>query len=49
VESFARGRARYPIEVAFVRLATVTGDPGVEKQTRDQLQIRLFYQLLRRR
>jgi hypothetical protein len=49
VESFARGRARYPIEVSFVRLATVSGDPGVAKQTRDQLQLRLFYQLLRRR
>jgi hypothetical protein len=49
VESFARGRARYPIEVSFVRLATVSGDPGVEKQTRDQIQLRLFYQLLRRR
>jgi hypothetical protein len=49
VESYARGRARYPIEVSFVRLATVTGDPGVAKQTRDQLQLRVFYRLLRRR
>ena len=49
VESFARGHARYPIEVSFARLSTVSGDPGVENQTRDQLQLRLFYQLLRRR
>ena len=49
VESYARGRARYPIEVSFVRLSTVSGDPGVEKQTRDQIELRLFYQLLRRR
>ena len=49
VDAYARGEVRYPIEVSFVRLATVTGDVGVARETRDQLQLRLFYRLLRRR
>jgi hypothetical protein len=49
VEAYAIGRARFPVELSFVRLSTVTGDVGVEKQTRDQLQMRIYYQLLRRR
>jgi hypothetical protein len=48
VDAWARGRARYPIEVAFAHLATVTGDAGLAKQSRDQIQLRIFYQLLRR-
>ena len=49
VDAFSRGDARYPIEVSFVRLATITGDPRIAKQTRDQLQLRLFYRLRRQR
>ena len=48
VDVFARGRARYPIEVSFARLVTLAGDPGVAKQSRDQIQVRLFYQIRRR-
>ncbi len=47
VDMFARGRARYPIEVSFARLVTLAGDPGVAKQSRDQIQVRLFYQIRR--
>ena len=48
VDLFARGTARYPIEVSFARLVTLAGDPGVAKQSRDQIQVRLFYQIRRR-
>ncbi len=49
VDAFARGQASYPIEVSFAHLATVAGDPGVAALSRDQIQLRLFYQVLRRR
>jgi hypothetical protein len=49
VEAHARGRAPYPVQIAFVRLETVSGDPGVAKQTRDQIEVQFFYRLLRRR
>lgn len=48
VDAFARGRAPYPVEVSFTHLTTVTGDPGVPKLSRDQIQLRLFYQLFGR-
>ena len=47
VDMFARGTARYPIEISFARLVTLAGDPGVAKQARDQIQVRLFYQVRR--
>jgi hypothetical protein len=49
VDAYARGRAPYPVQVSFVRLATISGDAGLPNQTRDQIEVRLFYQLLRRR
>lgn len=48
VDGYQRGRARYPVEVTFVHLETVTGDAGLAKQSRDQIEVRLFYQLFRR-
>ena len=48
VDGYQRGRARYPIEVSFAHLETVTGDAGLAKQSREQIEIRLFYQLFRR-
>ena len=48
VDTYQRGRARYPIEVSFAHLETVTGDAGLAKQSREQIEIRLFYQLFRR-
>ena len=47
VDAFARGRARYPIQVSFSHLQTVTGDAGLPKSSRDQVQVRLYYRLLR--
>jgi hypothetical protein len=35
--------------VSFVRLETISGDAGLPRQTRDQIEVRFFYQLLRRR
>jgi hypothetical protein len=49
VDSYARGRARYPIEVSLTHLATATGDDGLPNQSRDQIQVRLFYRILQRR
>ena len=49
VDAYARGRARYPVEVSFTRLSTVRGDAGLARQSRDQIQVRLFYQVLKRR
>jgi hypothetical protein len=49
VDAYARGHVRYPIEVSFARLSTISGDPGLPRQTRDQIEVRLFYQVLRRR
>ncbi|MEO7713337.1 MAG: hypothetical protein ABIV10_10505 [Gemmatimonadaceae bacterium] len=48
VDGYQRGRARYPVEVSFAHLETVTGDAGLAKQSREQIEIRLFYQLFRR-
>ena len=47
VDSFLRRRARYPIEVSYRHLETITGDAGAPKQFRDQLQLRLYYRIRR--
>ncbi len=49
VDSYARGQARYPIEISYAHLATATGDEGLPHQSRDQIQMRLFYQIRRAR
>ena len=48
VDAHARGRARYPFEVSFVHLTTISGDVGTPNLTRDQIQLRLFYRLFGR-
>jgi hypothetical protein len=45
VDAFFRGRARYPVEVSFTHLTTITGDPGLERIWREQIQVRLYYRL----
>jgi hypothetical protein len=47
VDSYLRGRARYPIEVSYRHLETITGDAGAPKLFRDQIQLRLFYRMRR--
>ena len=47
VDSFLRGRARYPIEVSYRHLETITGDEGAPKLFRDQLQLRIYYRIRR--
>ena len=47
VDAFARGQARYPVEIAYAHLETASGDAGLPKQTREQIEVRLFYQLRR--
>jgi hypothetical protein len=45
VDAFARGTSPYPVEVSFTHLTTVSGDAGVPRISRDQIQLRVFYQL----
>lgn len=47
VNAWTRGRAPYPIEISFAHLETVTGDPGLPKASRDQIQLRIYYRLRR--
>ena len=49
VDAYLRGRARTPIEVSFTHLETITGDVGVPKLQRDQVQVRLFLRIRNRR
>ena len=49
VDSYARGQARYPIEISYAHLATASGDDGLPHQSRDQIQLRLYYQIRRPR
>jgi hypothetical protein len=48
VDAYFRRQARYPVEVSFTHLTTITGDPGLERISRDQIQVRLYYRLLGR-
>jgi len=45
VDAFLRRRARYPVEVSYRHLETITGDPGAPKLFRDQIQLRLYYRI----
>ncbi len=48
LDAYLRGRASYPVEVSFAHLATISGDPGVPRATRDQIQLRIYYRLIKR-
>jgi hypothetical protein len=41
-DAYLRGKAKTPIEVSFTHLETISGDPGVPRVFRDQIQLRLF-------
>jgi hypothetical protein len=45
VDSFLRRRAKYPVEVSYRHLETITGDAGAPKQLRDQIQLRIYYRI----
>ena len=47
VLSYFRHRARYPIELSYHHLETVSGDDGAPKVFRDIIQLRLYYRILR--
>jgi len=47
VDAFLRGRARYPVEVSYRHLETITGDAGAPKLFRDQIQLRIYYRIRR--
>jgi hypothetical protein len=48
VDAYSRGQARYPIELSFSHLETTSGDVGMPKLSRDQIQMRLFFRVLGR-
>jgi hypothetical protein len=41
-DAYARGSAKTPIEVSYTHLETISGDPGVPKVWRDQVQVRVY-------
>jgi len=45
VDTWLRGRATRPIEVSFTHLQTINGSDGVARIARDQVQVRLFFQV----
>ena len=47
VDAFLRRRAKYPVEVSYRHLETITGDAGAPKLFRDQIQLRIYYRIFR--
>lgn len=47
VDAFLRRRAKYPVEVSYRHLETVTGDATAPKLFRDQIQLRIYYRIWR--
>jgi hypothetical protein len=47
VVSYLRGRARYPLELSFRHLETITGDATSPKLFREQIQLRIYYRVRR--
>lgn len=45
--SYARGRNTIPLEITFSHLETLTSSTAAPKYTRDQIELRLYYRLLR--
>ena len=43
VDAYLRGRSTTPIEVSLTHLQTITGNEGVARLQRDQIQVRLFF------
>ncbi len=48
VDAYLRGRVRTPIEVSFTHLQTISGDVGVPRLQRDQVQVRVFLRVRKR-
>jgi hypothetical protein len=47
VDAFLRRRAKYPVEVSYRHLETITGDANAPKLFRDQIQLRIYYRIWR--
>jgi hypothetical protein len=43
VDAWQRGQSGTPMEVSFTHLQTITGDAGVARLQRDQVQVRLYF------
>ena len=43
VDAWQRGQSGTPLEVSFTHLQTITGDAGVARLARDQVQVRLYF------
>jgi hypothetical protein len=48
VDAYSRGEARYPVELSITHLETTSGEAGLPKLSRDQIQMRLFFRVLGR-
>ena len=44
-DAYMRGRSTTPIEVSITHLETISGDPGVPRVQRDQVQVRVFFKV----
>jgi hypothetical protein len=42
-DAYLRGLAKTPVEVSFTHLEAISGDPGVPRIRRDQIQLRLYF------
>ena len=47
VDAFLRRRAKYPVEVSYRHLETITGEANAPKLFRDQIQLRIYYRIWR--
>ncbi len=45
VDAYGRGSTRTPVEVSFTHLETFSGDSGVARVRRDQIQMRLYFRV----
>jgi hypothetical protein len=45
VDAWQRGQAGTPLEVSFTHLQTISGDAGVARLQRDQVQVRLYFRV----
>jgi hypothetical protein len=48
-DAYLRGLAKTPVEVSYTHLEAITGDPGVPRVRRDQIQLRLYFNVRTKR
>ncbi len=48
-DAYLRGMAKTPVEVSYTHLEAITGDPGAPRVRRDQVQMRLYFNVRTKR